>query len=147
MAELVDRDQEHLRLLKLGFYCLAGISGFYTLFSLPFIGLGAIVAISGQATKAGQDPRIMGALFVVFGFAFFLMGGAMTWLTYYAARGMEARRHRVLCMILAGLWCLSFPFGTMIGVSAILVLNRPSVKALFEETGIPPEIPSQISRR
>jgi hypothetical protein len=142
VAELVDRDQEHLKLLKWAFYCLAGISGFYTLFSLLFVAMGAIVAISVPATKAGpgNDPRIMGALFVVFGIAFLLIGGAVTWLTYYSARSLEVRRRWILCMILAGLWCLSFPFGTMIGVSAILVLNRPSVKALFEETSAKPAI-------
>jgi hypothetical protein len=105
-------------------YTMAGISGFYTLFSLLFVAMGAIFAISVPATKAGpgNDPLIMGAFFVIFGFAFLLISGAATWLTYYGARSLEVRRRWILCMILAGLWCLSFPFGTMIGVS---------VKALF----------------
>jgi len=49
-------------------------------------------------------------------------------------------------MVVAGLWCLWVPFGTAIGVGTILVLNRPSVQALFKRQGTPPRmIPSSPS--
>lgn len=70
MAELVDRDQEHLKLLKLGFYVLAGTAGFSTLFSLVFIGLGILVAFAATApakVSPGNDPRVMGRVFVGLG--------------------------------------------------------------------------------
>lgn len=136
MAELVDRDQEHLKLLKMGFYLLAGTAGFSTLFALLFMALGTIVGFSAPASTRGgpgNDPPVMGAVLAGLGLAFLLLGAAWTWLTYYAARSIEVRRRWIFCMILAALWCLSIPFGTAIGISAILVLNRPSVKVLFEE--------------
>jgi hypothetical protein len=40
MAEMVDRDQEHLRLLKLGYYILAGMTCFFSLFALLYAGIG-----------------------------------------------------------------------------------------------------------
>ena len=33
-------------------------------------------------------------------------------------------------MLVAALLCLSIPFGTVLGICAIIVLSRPSVKAL-----------------
>jgi hypothetical protein len=43
------------------------------------------------------------------------------------------------CFVLAVFTCFNFPLGTALGVFAIMVLNRPSVKALFQNlpgTGI-----------
>ena len=37
MGELIDRDQEHLNLLKWGYYVMAGMTGFFSLFH-PAIG-------------------------------------------------------------------------------------------------------------
>src|SRR5271157_1075744 len=43
MGELVDRDQEHLFLLKLGHYILSGATAFISLFALFYVGLGAVL--------------------------------------------------------------------------------------------------------
>jgi hypothetical protein len=36
-----------------------------------------------------------------------------------------------LCFAMAGVECIFMPFGTVLGVFTILVLNRQSVKELF----------------
>ena len=41
------------------------------------------------------------------------------------------RKHYTFCFVMACVECLSVPFGTMLGVFTILVLNRASVKELF----------------
>src|SRR6185503_9557006 len=46
MGELVDRDQEHLRLLVWAHYIWAGTIGFFSLFTLIYIGLG-VMMVSG----------------------------------------------------------------------------------------------------
>lgn len=43
VGELIDRDQEHLRLLRLGFFVLAGFTSLFSLVSLFYIGLGTFV--------------------------------------------------------------------------------------------------------
>ena len=147
MGELVDRDQEHLRLLKFGFYLMAGTTGFFSLFALLYIVMGGLFAFGVFPTPEGfaTDQRFMGRIFLVLGLAFFLIGLILTLLTYFAGRSIRERRRRMLCMAVAGLWCLWVPFGTAIGVCAILVLNRPSVEALFTAQGTPPPIPSPPS--
>lgn len=134
MGELIDRDQEHLRLLKLGFYLLAGTSTFFSLFALLYAILGSFLAsgVIPQAKDSTEDPRLIGWIFTGVSLVVFVLGTIGSYLTYFAGRSLAERRRRTFCMIMAGLWCLSIPFGTAIGICAIVVLNRTSVKGLFE---------------
>jgi hypothetical protein len=146
MGELVDRDQEHLRLLKIGFYLLGGTAAFASLLALLYIGIGAVIAsgVIPFRPPPGQnaaDPRTVGSMLLIFGAVFLLAGLVGALLTLLAAHSLGQRRRRIFCMIIAGLWCISVPFGTAIGVCALLVLNRPSVRALFEQRPAGPAEP------
>ena len=137
MGELIDRDEEHLRLLKMAYYVLAGMTAFFTLFSLLYIGLGTLFASGVIPMREGStdNPRLMGLIFLCIGIAVLVIGLAITFLAFYAGRCLRDRRHRTFCLIVAGLTCLQLPWGTVIGVCTINVLNRPSVRALFEPPG------------
>ncbi len=148
MGELVDRDEEHLRLLKWAFYILAGMSAFFSLFSLIYIGMGGIFASGVIPVDQGPPDvaRTAGLVFLFVGIGLLTLGLSGTFLTYLVGRSLGERRRRVFCIVVAGLWCLSLPFGTAIGVATILVLNRPTVKALFEGgaplSSVPPSLPA-----
>ena len=143
MGELVDRDQEHLRLLVWAHYIWAGTIGFFSLFTLIYIGLG-VMMVSGAFPQSGtpkDDPRVMGLFFAGIGSLFLILGMTFASLTYFAGRSIRDRRRRIFCLILAGLNCLQAPFGTVMGVCTIIVLNRPEVKPLFESPGAyPPSV-------
>ena len=55
--------------------------------------------------------------------------------------GGKYRKHRggwTFCLVLAIITCLTgFPLGTALGIFAIVVLNRPTVKALFKGESLP----------
>jgi len=139
MGELVDRDQEHLTLLKLGFYIMAGFHGFCSLFSVIYIALGGLFVLGvTRPTGSSVDERLVGLIILGVGMGILLIGLAGTFLTYFAGRSLGERRHRIFCMVVAALLCLSIPFGTVLGICAIIVLNRPGVKGLFEEQRAPP---------
>lgn len=144
MSELVDRNQEHLRLLKIGYYVLAGISLFSSVFSLLFIGLGALFASGAVPVQQGStdDPRLAGLILLVMGLAFLVLSLAGTWLVYYTGRSLAERRRWTFCMVVAALCCLQIPWGTVIGVCTIIVLNRPEVKASFRPPSPPPSVPN-----
>jgi hypothetical protein len=133
VPEMVDRDQEHLRLLTLCYYLLAGTTAFFSLFALLYVAFGAIV-LSGvipQSQSSNDDPRIVGYVLAGIGGAIFLLGIVSAILYFLVARGLRDRRSRTLCFAMACLTCLYIPFGTAIGVCTIQVLNRPEVKRLF----------------
>jgi hypothetical protein len=53
-------------------------------------------------------------------------------LTLFAARFLGLRRHRIFCLVIGCLSCSLIPWGTVLGVCMMMVLNRPSVKDLFD---------------
>ena len=140
MGELVDRDLEHLRLLKYGYYIMAGITGLFSLFSLIYIGIGTIFA-SGvvPANNGSGDLRPMGFIFVGLGVAVLLVGLIGTVLMYLVGKSLAEHRRRVFCIVMAALCCLQMPWGTAIGICTLIVLNRPAVKLLFGDA--PPSAP------
>ena len=144
MGEMVDRDLEHLRLLKVGYYILAGIAGVGTFFTgiwMLFAGvmLSHIPMDSVPSADAELARRIMSVFFGVIGVLILMFGIAMTLLAYFTGRNLGQHRARMFCTVVAALTCLSVPWGTAIGVCTLIVLNRPSVKALFD--GVPPPLP------
>jgi hypothetical protein len=144
MGELVDRDVEHLRLLRLGFYIMAGMTGLMSLFSLLWVGMGVLFTsgafFPANASPSG-DPRAMGVFFLVVGLVVLLLGLATTYLTFLTGRYLGNRRHSTFCMVMAGLCCLQIPWGTVIGVCTIMVLSRPSVKGMFGHNQLTTPIP------
>ena len=134
MSELVDLNQEHLRLLMWAHYIWAGMVGLFSLFATLYIGIGAMMAFGGfpPSNNPANDPRVPGLIFIGIGSAFLILGLTFALLTFFAGRSIRDRRRRMFCMILAGLQCIQFPFGTVMGVCTIIVLNRPEVKLLFE---------------
>ena len=65
-----------------------------------------------------------------------LVGWAVAICVIVAGRFLARRVHYTFCLVVAAIACLFMPFGTVLGVLTIIVLMRPSVKALFvERTG------------
>ena len=90
--------------------------------------------------RAGEAPfpRAFGFLFVIVGGGIVLVGWTVGGLTVYAGRCLQRRRHRLFTFIMVGVNCLHIPFGTALGVCTFLVLQRPTVEALY-----PPPISGQ----
>ena len=140
MAELIDRDQEHLRLLMWSHYIGAGMIAFFSLFALFYIGMGAMITSGAfpQPRNSTDDSRLFGLIFVGIGSAFLILGLTFASLLFFAGRSIRDRRRRIFCLVMAGLNGMQVPIGTVMGVCTIMVLNRPEVKALFESPGPPP---------
>jgi len=131
-------DQEHLKLLSLGFYVSAGTTAFFSLFALLYVAMGIFIASTvshfpapASNPAAGPPPAFVGYLFAGIGLVIFLFLLAIAALKFQAARCIQRRRARTFCMVVAGLSCLEFPYGTVLGVLAFIVLGRDSVELLF----------------
>lgn len=133
-------DEEHLRLLSIGYYISAGISAFFSLFGLMYMFMGVMMgAILSSAVKAGQHadgmpPQMAGWMFGIFGGLFFLFGAGMAIAKFLTGKYLRQRRSRTFCQVVAGITCLSIPFGTALGVATFMVLGKPSVQNLFNRS-------------
>ena len=133
-------DADHLKLLAVFHYVLAGLAvagiGFlflhwwflYTMLTNPAF------------TKAPQNGPPPAEFFAIFKWFYLVMGtlilsgGIGNLLSGICIR---RRKARVFSLIVAGINCLCFPFGTVLGVFTFVVLLRESVVEAYEHTPSP----------
>lgn len=134
MSELVNQDQEHLKLLSIFHYVVGALGGLFSCFFIIHLVIGILALTSPQmmAGKSGEvPPPFFGWLFVIMGSAALLCGWGYMVCMIIAGRSLARRKRYIFCMVIAGLSCLFVPFGTILGIFTIVVLSRESVKELF----------------
>jgi hypothetical protein len=130
-------DEEHLRLLRIGYLVFGGINAFAALMILTYaMFFGTMFRYLPIPVKQGEvDPRVLlSAMMGIVAFMGVLVGGIAV-LKFLTARALGRRRGRTLCQVCAALTCLSVPLGTLLGIFTFMVLSRPTVMAMFDAPG------------
>lgn len=155
--------RERLRLLTIVAYIQGGITAAFSCFFLIYVLMFAIMgtlpdsawansttaphqssanssdlrpspAQTPQVVNQGPPKLFFGVMAAFFG-AFVLLGLTIGGLTAYAGWCIHRRQRKFLVLIVSGIDCVFFPYGTLFGVATILVLSSPIAKAEFE-TGL-----------
>ena len=128
-------DQDNLRLLSVFHYVLAGLAGLFSLFPVFHIVMGTLMLSGrmGDPNEQGVD-RLFGTFFVIMGIGMIVIGLAYAVCIGLAGRYLTRHRHYVFCLVMAAFSCAFFPFGTVLGVFTIVVLQKDSVRQLFSAT-------------
>ncbi len=129
-ATLVDRDAEHLKVLSICWYVVAGLGVLFSCFPMIYVGIG-VAMLTGGIRPATSDTEMAGVMFTVFGGAFAIATWTGAVMAFLTGRSLVARKRIVLCYITAGLACLSVPIGTTLGVFTFLILSRQTVRSQF----------------
>ena len=126
-------DNENLRLLAVFHYVVAALAGLFSLFPIFHITMGALMVAGrlGDPNEQGPD-RLFGMLFIVMGLGMLMMGLAYAVCMALAGRYLTQHRRYIFCLVMAALSCAFFPFGTVLGVFTIVVLQKDSVRQLFD---------------
>jgi hypothetical protein len=130
------QDEEQLRLLCIFHYVVGGLTILFTAFFLLnfFVGLGMALNPNGFLDNSGNaPPAFLGLFFLVTSSIFIAFGWTLGALTIYSGSCIHRRRQWMFTLIMGGINCAIFPFGTALGVFTILVLSRDSVKRLFQK--------------
>jgi hypothetical protein len=131
----MNRDEEHLQLLAIFHYVVAGLAALFSFFPLLYTTVGAIFIFAARhgTAKPGEDlpPEFLGWIFAVLGSLLFLIGIAMAICILVAGRSLALRKGYSFALVMACIECLFVPFGTILGVFTIVVLSRESVRGLF----------------
>lgn len=124
-------DAAQLDLLGIFHYVVGALLGLFSLFPVLhlLIGLGMMTGRLDGGGDAGA--QLAGGFLAGFAALLILLGLAFAGLIAYAGRCLRTRRRYTLCVVVAGLACLAFPFGTVLGIFTLIVLLRPSVRPLF----------------
>jgi hypothetical protein len=126
-------DSEHLKLLSIFHYVVGGMAAFFACIPILHLVLGLFFILAPEKFGHGsqQPPAFIGWFFVGFASVFILMGWVFAVLILVAGRCIAHRKYYTFCFVTGCVECLFMPFGTVLGVFTILVLNRQSVKELF----------------
>jgi hypothetical protein len=137
----MNQDKEHLRLLEIFHYVVAGLAALFSFFPLVYTSVGAIFIFAARhgTPKPGEEPtpEFIGCILAIVGSLLFLLGVAIAICILIAGRSLAKRTCYWLALVVACIECLFIPFGTILGVFTIVVLSRESVKALFSTAQAP----------
>ena len=135
-------DAEHLKLLSIFHYIASALSALFA--CIPFIHLAigiGIVAFGGNMSSHDKPPAFLGWFFIALASVLIVVGWTHAILIFLAGRFLAARKHHTYCLVVGCVECLFLPLGTILGVFTIIVLSRPTVKALFPQNQPdPPQI-------
>lgn len=136
----MNQDEEHLRLLSIFHYIVAGIVALFSLFGAFYLIMGVMmVTIPGHFGEGAPPPLFVGWMFIVLGAGFILCGITLAILILITGLSLHRKRHYTFCMVIAAIECLFMPYGTVLGIFTLIVLLRDSVKALFHpQAGVQP---------
>ncbi len=137
---LASDDEQHLRLLAIFHYVVGGLTALCGCFPLIHVTVGLFMIFAPESMSngnAGAPPAFVGWLFTCLGGAMFIGFMAFAVCIVLAGRFIAGRRRYWFVFVLACLQCGVFPFGTALGVFTVIVLSRPSVKAVFHGAPAP----------
>ena len=127
-------DVQHLKLLSVFHYVLAGITALMGCFPIFHLAIG-IAVLTGHLDMHPNDPAeaaTLGWVFTVGAVVIITLAWSIAIMMLCAGRSLQQRRRHTFCLVIAGLECLMMPIGTVLGVFTIIVLLRPSVRQLFD---------------
>jgi hypothetical protein len=133
------QDAEHIKLLVIFHYVMAGLMALAA--CVPIIhlmmGLGMVSGKFPMPPPSSTGPSVpdmswMGWFFIVIAVLFILLGWAMAGMAFLSGKFLSERRNPTFVFVTACIMCLNVPLGTALGIFTIIVMQRPSVKALFD---------------
>jgi hypothetical protein len=133
----MNHDTEHLGLLAIFHYVVAGVAALFSFFPLFYSVIGGFLLYAAEHPGPGNQeppPAFLGWIFIAVGAVFFFAGIAMAICILIAGRCLSRRKGYSFAFVMACIECLFVPFGTILGVFTIIALSRESVKALFSTT-------------
>lgn len=127
----MSQDEKHLNLLSTFHFIFGGLKILFSCIFLIHVAIG-IAMLCGLMDGKDAPPRFLGLFFVLFGSVFIFVGWIIAGLMIVLGAKLRRRTSRSFCIVVAGIECISMPFGTILSVLTIVLLMKDSVKALFE---------------
>ncbi len=129
----MSEDERYLRVLSVFHYVVGGIGGVFACIPIIHLVIGVLMVTGVMDGESGKGPpAIVGWVFILIGGAMITAGWSFAVCMILAGRCLWKRKWYTFCLVMAAIACTFMPFGTVLGVFTIIVLSRPTVKALFE---------------
>src|SRR6059036_1990759 len=110
----MNQGTDHLRLLAIFHYVVAGLAALFSLFPLLYTMVGSIFIFAARhgTPKPGEElpPEFLGWIFIALGLLLFLLGIAMAICILIAGLCLSRRKCYTFALVIACLECLFIPF-------------------------------------
>ncbi len=133
----MNQDLEHLKILSIFHYVVAGFAALFATFPIIHLVIG-ISMLTGDGFFGELPPTeefppfdLFALFFTIIPAMMILLGWTFAIALVFAGRNLGKQQRYTFCLVMAGINCMFMPFGTVLGVFTIIVLMRPSVKELF----------------
>jgi hypothetical protein len=127
-------DDEHLRLLSIFHYVVAGLTALFGCFPFIHVTIGLIIAFAPDTFKDNKGepaPMWIGLILAGIGSVIIALFWSLAACMAIAGRFLARRKRYTFCLVIAAIECMFAPFGTVLGVFTIVVLMRDSIKQSF----------------
>lgn len=135
MTELEElkQNEDHLNLLSIFHYVVGGIMFLCSCFPLIYVVLGVAMLVAPESMDGGKNPPPpgIGIFFMALGLVFALPGWALSVCVAISGKFIRQRKRYMFSFAIGAIQCIFMPFGTILGIFTILVLNKGSVKKLY----------------
>lgn len=129
---LAQDETKQLRLLSIANYVFSVISVVLSLLPVAQLALGVgLFTLAKACTGSDCPPTWIGLVAIILSVSFIVFGLSDAVLSFLKARFLARQKHYRFCLFASYLQCLFFPFGTILGILAIMILQRESVKHSF----------------
>ncbi len=127
----VNQNEEHLRVLSYVHYVLGGLTALMGLVPILHLLLGLGLLTTSLAGQGDPEASVVGVILVAVAGAAILLGVGLGAAQAYAGHCLSHHKNWTFCAVVAAVSCLMIPYGTILGVFTLIVLQRPPVKDLF----------------
>lgn len=135
----MNNDKEQVQLLSTFHFILGGLTALFACIPFIHVAVGIAMLTGAFHDMHNPPPPFVGVMFVALGGTFITLGWTLAILLLVAGRRLRQLRSYKYCFVVACISCALMPLGTVLGVFTILVLSRPTVKAMFApQAGSPP---------
>lgn len=123
---------QYANYIGLAHYVVAAFSALFACFPVLHLSIGIGIVTGRLDTQNEPGAMLGGWMFIGVASAFICLGWFFTAILLYTGRCWQKKQHYTFCLIVAAVSCLFTPFGTILGIFALILLLQPEGKALFE---------------
>ncbi len=126
------RDDEHLGMLAVGHYVVAGFGALAACAPVLHLAFGILMVKGTFGTGRDAPPPALGWALIAVAAAIIVAGWTFAACVFHAGRCLARRRRYWFCFVMACIYgVLCSALGTALAVLTIIVLVRPPVKTMF----------------
>jgi tetratricopeptide (TPR) repeat protein len=131
--------EKNLNLLGVFHYIAGGLISLSSCLFVVHIAIGIALRSGPELLGRGfaAMPPWAGTIFMALGATAVAIGWTMAALIFAAGRCIRQRKAPGFCLVVAGLSCVWFPFGTILGVITLVQLTKPHVRVMFDRADAP----------